>query len=94
MDFPSYYRIPNQRDLISISGWWMRDIHDARLIDSVSAFTVDSGKRSMENNENNMCEYAENALEHYMKENLRLSMENVDLKRQIRQLLWLIEEKD
>jgi len=48
----------------------------------------------MENNENSMCEYAENALEHYMKENLRLNMENVDLKRQIRQLLWLIEEKD
>lgn len=48
----------------------------------------------MENNENNMCDYAENALEHYMKENLRLNMENVDLKRQIRQLLWLIEEKD
>ena len=94
MDFPSYYRIPNLRDLISISGWWMRDIHDARLSGWVITFSVDSGKRSMENNENNMCDYAENALEHYMKENLRLSMENVDLKRQIRQLLWLIEEKD
>ncbi len=94
MDFPSYYRIPNLRDLISISGWWMRDIHNARLIVWVITFSVDSGKLLMESNDNNACEYAENALEHYMKENLRLSMENVDLKRQIRQLLWLIEEKD
>jgi hypothetical protein len=44
--------------------------------------------------EQNECEYADDALEFYIKENLRLSAENVELKRQIRKLLWLIEEKD
>ena len=42
---------------------------------------------------NDVCEYAETALEHYMKMNQRLKDENEDLKKQIIRLLNLLEEK-
>lgn len=41
-----------------------------------------------------VCEYAETALEHYMKENMRLKQEIDDLKEQLTRLLWMMEEKD
>ena len=44
--------------------------------------------------ETNQCEYADSALEHYMKECMRLEEENRELKKQIEKLLWMIEEKD
>lgn len=44
--------------------------------------------------EDNVCEYAENALEHYMKMCYRLEEENKDLKAQIKKLLWMMEEHD
>lgn len=42
----------------------------------------------------NVCEYAETALEHYMKENFRLKEENKELREQIKRLLWMMEEHD
>ena len=41
-----------------------------------------------------VCEYAETALEQYMKENMRLKQEVADLKEQLTRLLWMMEEKD
>ena len=49
----------------------------------------------MENQtEENVCEYAETALEHYMKEAFRLKEENKELREQIKRLLWMMEEQD
>lgn len=42
----------------------------------------------------NQCEYAETALEHYMKENMRLKDENKELRENLKRLLWMMEEKD
>jgi len=47
-----------------------------------------------QNQSSNQCEYAETALEHYMKENMRLKDENAELKLQIKKLLWMMEEHD
>ncbi len=44
--------------------------------------------------ETNQCEYAETALEHYMKKCLRLEDENRELKKQIKQLLDILEERN
>lgn len=44
--------------------------------------------------EDNACEYAETALEHYMKEAYRLKEENKELREQIKRLLWMMEEQD
>ena len=41
-----------------------------------------------------VCEYAETALEHYMRENMKLKEEIVSLKEQIARLLWMMEEHD
>jgi len=41
--------------------------------------------------ETNVCEYAETALEHYMKKCFNLEEENKELKAQIKQLLRMIE---
>jgi hypothetical protein len=41
--------------------------------------------------ETNMCEYAETALEHYMKKCFNLEEENKELKAQIKKLLRMIE---
>ena len=41
--------------------------------------------------ETNVCEYAETALEHYMKKCFNLEEENKELKTQIKQLLRMIE---
>lgn len=41
----------------------------------------------------NVCDYAETALEHYMKMNQRLKDENEELKKQLVRLLNLLEEK-
>lgn len=41
-----------------------------------------------------VCEYAETALEHYMKENMKLKEENASLREQLTRLLWMMEEKD
>jgi len=41
--------------------------------------------------EENVCEYAETALEHYMKKCFSLEEENKELKAQIKQLLRMIE---
>ena len=41
-----------------------------------------------------VCEYAETALEHYMRENMKLKQEVADLKEQLSRLLWRMEEKD
>ena len=42
----------------------------------------------------NVCEYAETALEHYMKKCFSLEEENRELKVQIKKLLWMMEEHD
>ena len=44
--------------------------------------------------EENVCEYAETALEHYMKKCFSLEEENRELKAQIKKLLWMMEEHD
>lgn len=44
--------------------------------------------------EKDVCAYADDALEHYMKECFRLKEENRELKEQIKRLLWMIEVKD
>jgi uncharacterized protein (UPF0335 family) len=36
----------------------------------------------------------DNALEHYIKKCMQLEEENRELKNQIKQLLWILEEKD
>jgi uncharacterized protein (UPF0335 family) len=41
--------------------------------------------------ETNVCEYAETALEHYMKKCFNLEEENKELKAQIKKLLRMIE---
>jgi uncharacterized protein (UPF0335 family) len=41
--------------------------------------------------ESNVCEYAETALEHYMKKCFNLEEENKELKAQIKKLLRMIE---
>jgi uncharacterized protein (UPF0335 family) len=41
--------------------------------------------------ETNVCEYAETALEHYMKRCFNLEEENKELKAQIKKLLRMIE---
>ena len=41
--------------------------------------------------EENVCEYAETALEHYMKKCFNLEEENKELKAQIKKLLRMIE---
>lgn len=48
----------------------------------------------MQQQNDNVCEYAETALEHYMKETFRLQSENKELRDQIKRLLWFIEDKD
>lgn len=47
-----------------------------------------------ENQTDSVCEYAETALEYYMKENMRLKSENELLKEQLNRLIWMMEEKD
>ena len=47
-----------------------------------------------ENQTDNVCEYAETALEHYMLENMKLKEQIVDLKEQLSRLLWMMEIKD
>ena len=44
--------------------------------------------------EKDVCEYAETALEHYMKKCFNLEEENRELKAQIKKLLWMMEEHD
>jgi len=44
-------------------------------------------------NQMNQCEYADTALEHYMKLHQRLKDENEELKKQLLRLLNLLEEK-
>lgn len=44
--------------------------------------------------ETNQCEYAETALEHYMKKCMTLEEENRELRNQVAKLLWILEEKD
>ena len=44
--------------------------------------------------ETNQCEYAETALEHYMKKCLHLEFENRELKKQIEKLLLMLEVRD
>lgn len=41
-----------------------------------------------------VCEYAETALEHYMKENAQLKEKNKNLKEYVKQLLWRAQEHD
>jgi len=41
--------------------------------------------------ETNQCEYAETALEHYMKKCYSLEQENTQLKKQLEQLLKMME---
>ena len=48
-------------------------------------------KRKMTMTETNQCEYAETALEHYMKKCYSLEEENTQLKKQIEKLLQLLE---
>lgn len=47
-----------------------------------------------ENQTDKVCEYAETALEHYMKENAKLKDEIAQLKEHIKQLLWMAQEHD
>lgn len=50
--------------------------------------------KQLTQNTDNVCEYAETALEHYMKESFRLKEENRELREQIKRLLWMMEEQD
>ena len=50
--------------------------------------------KQLTQNTDNVCEYAETALEHYMKESYRLKEENKQLREQIKRLLWMMEEQD
>jgi hypothetical protein len=43
--------------------------------------------------ETNQCEYAETALEHYMKKCYSLEEENTELKKQLETLLKMMEER-
>lgn len=44
--------------------------------------------------EDNACEYAETALEHYMKKCFQFEEENKELREQIKRLMWMIQEHD
>lgn len=43
---------------------------------------------------NDVCSYAHDAVEQLLKENMKLKDENSGLKQEISKLLWMMEEKD
>jgi len=56
--------------------------------------TEDNEQWHKDNATDSVCEYAETALAHYMKENIALREEISHLKGYIKQLLWMAQEHD